>query len=134
MANDITKLNTFCKRWCYQQTTYLKFVWKSFSAFLSHFPLGYVNLILQLLITIVSFPVFLGQALEFWIASMLIIKPTMEDVGSVTDDTSRKLIAKAQIRAIDDYKEITKTIITFVLGVVTTILTLYFTTSFFKTR
>jgi hypothetical protein len=132
MKKDITKINNFLERWGYQQKTYLKLMWGSIKCFSSHFPMGYANLFLQLVISIVSLPIYLGQALEYWVNSMLLTKPTLEDVGNVEDSEHRALIAKAQRKAIDEYKDITKTLLTFLLGVLTTVITLYFSTKIFR--
>jgi hypothetical protein len=81
---------------------------------------------------LVSIPIFIGNVLEFWVASSLIVKPTMEDIGTMTDDVGRRLASRAQVRAIENYKEATKTVLTFLLGVITTVITLYLTTHVFN--
>lgn len=127
MIKDITKIKNFGERWVYQQRTYLELMWGSVKTFGSHFPMGYANLLLQLIMSVISLPVYLGQALEYWVDSMLIIKPTTVGVGSIADTECRALVAKAQRRAIEEYRGITKALITFLLGVISTIVVLYFT-------
>lgn len=131
MSKDITKIKSFGERWVYQQKTYLKLMWGSIKTFSSHFPMGYVNLVLQLIISVISLPIYIGQALEYWVNSMLIIKPTIRDIGNVADNKLRVLVARAQRKAIDEYEEIIKTPITFLLGIIATVLTIFFTTKVF---
>lgn len=122
---DLNKLITFIGRWKYQQIVYSKLIFGSFRSFISHFPMGYVNFISQLILSIVSIPILLGNALEFFLHTILIIKPTIEDVGNILDDDARRAVTQAQVRAINDYKALFGFIAGIITGIVGVIATLF---------
>lgn len=124
---DITKLHSYWKRWFYQQCVYIRMLVSGTKGLIIHFPLGYINLVFQLFILIISLPIVLGQFIEFWVSTLLIIKPFFTDVTNIEDLQGRHTVVKAQINAMEGYKNMTKFLITFLLGVITTLITFYLT-------
>jgi predicted Na+-dependent transporter len=131
MKKDFTKIKNCWEAWRFQQAVYFDLMIGSIKSFIRHFPLGYLNMLVQLIIIVICIPVYLGQSLENWINTRLIVKPTLKAIADIEDTSIRALVAKSQRRAIEEYNDFIRTLVTFFLGVVATAITLYLTTKVF---
>lgn len=78
--------------------------------------MGYINFIFHVFLTILALPIFIGNALEYWVNTAQIRKQKLEDIIKMEDKTAKNLMIKAQIKAINDYESFLKIFTTFLLG------------------
>jgi len=127
MKKSFEETKRFHEKWIYQQEVYLEKIWKNLVLFLIHFPLGFINFIFHFLLIIISFPIVLGKTFECRSNSFLLRDPKLDQVPGMKDKFSRDLVIKVQKKAIEEHEALFKQSITFLLGVITTLITIYMT-------
>ncbi|MBI4004561.1 hypothetical protein HY358_00315 [Candidatus Roizmanbacteria bacterium] len=116
MEKEFLERKSLCEMWFYQQSGYWENIKKNLKYFCVYIPMGYINFIFHVFLTILALPIFIGNALEYWVNTAQIRKQKLEDIIKMEDKTAKNLMIKAQIKAINDYESFLKIFTTFLLG------------------